>query len=157
MRRFASLAWKATLDNRVTAIEEDEQRRGEGVRERPTLTATITRIVPGAGGIDKQLTKRELIVLEHTAAGKTSAEIAGTLFISRRTAEAHRANLVKKLGLRTQTDLVMYAIRNGIHQRVIRRVSDSNRIQQSKRSGSICEAFSATFPPRRFARSGPIV
>jgi two-component system, NarL family, response regulator NreC len=36
------------------------------------------------------------------------------LFISRRTAEAHRANLLKKLGLKTQTDLVRYAIRNGI-------------------------------------------
>jgi DNA-binding CsgD family transcriptional regulator len=61
-----------------------------------------------------QLTKREVVVLELAAEGKTSAEIAQTLFISRRTAEAHRANLMKKLGLKTQTDLVLYAVRNGI-------------------------------------------
>jgi len=36
--------------------------------------------------------------------GKTSLEIASNLSISRRTAEAHRANGMKKLGLRTQTD-----------------------------------------------------
>lgn len=45
---------------------------------------------------------------------KDCAEIAQQLFISRRTAEAHRANLMKKLRLKTQTDLVLYAVRNGI-------------------------------------------
>ena len=50
----------------------------------------------GVVGIDQ---KRELLVLELAAEGKTSAEIASELFISRRTAEAHRANLMKKLGL----------------------------------------------------------
>lgn len=78
-----------------------------------TLSATLKRMLPGAG-MSAPLSRRELVVLEHAAAGKTSAEIASVLFISRRTAEAHRANLLKKLGLRTQTDLVRYAIRNGI-------------------------------------------
>ena len=42
-------------------------------------------------------------------------EIAHALFPLRgRTAEAHRANLMKKLGLKTQTDLVLYAVRNGL-------------------------------------------
>ena len=76
------------------------------------ITATLKRLVPGVRG--PQLTKRELLVLELAAEGKTSAEIASTLFISRRTAEAHRANLMKKLGLKTQTDLVLYAVRNGM-------------------------------------------
>ena len=44
----------------------------------------------------------------------TSAEIARTLFLSRRTVETHRANLMRKLGLRGQTDLVRYALRHGI-------------------------------------------
>ena len=34
--------------------------------------------------------------------------------MSRRTAEAHRAHLMKKLSLRTQTDLVLYAVRAGV-------------------------------------------
>ena len=53
-------------------------------------------------------------MLELAAEGKAIREVAEALFISRRTAEAHRANLMKKLGLKTQTDLVLYAIRNGL-------------------------------------------
>ncbi|MGZ8899672.1 MAG: response regulator [Limisphaerales bacterium] len=83
----------------------------ESLRQK-AISATLKRLVPGAQG--PQLTKRELLVLELAAEGKTSSETATTLFISRRTAEAHRANLMRKLGLKTQTDLVMYAVRNGI-------------------------------------------
>jgi DNA-binding NarL/FixJ family response regulator len=60
------------------------------------------------------LTKREHIVLELAATGLSSSEIAQRLFISRRTAEAHRANLMRKLRLKSQTDLVLYAVRSGI-------------------------------------------
>jgi DNA-binding NarL/FixJ family response regulator len=83
----------------------------ESLRQK-AVSATLKRLVPGVLG--PQLTKRELLVLELAAEGKTSAEIASALFISRRTAEAHRANLMKKLGLKTQTDLVLYAVRNGM-------------------------------------------
>lgn len=76
------------------------------------MSATLKRLVPGLQGA--YLTKRELLVLELAAEGKTSAQIAAALSISRRTAEAHRANLMKKLNLKTQTDLVLYAVRNGI-------------------------------------------
>jgi DNA-binding NarL/FixJ family response regulator len=76
------------------------------------LSATLKRMLPGTGGT--LLTRQELIVLEQAASGKTSTDIARALFISRRTAEAHRANLMKKLGLKNQTDIVLYAIRNGI-------------------------------------------
>jgi DNA-binding CsgD family transcriptional regulator len=70
-------------------------------------------MLPGAEK-RQSLTKRELVVLERAAAGETSSEIADGLFISRRTVEAHRASIMKKLGLKTQTDLVLYAIRKGI-------------------------------------------
>jgi len=83
----------------------------ESLRQK-AISATLKRLVPGVQG--PQLTKRELLVLELAAEGKTSSEIAKSLFISRRTAEAHRANLMKKLGLKTQTDLVLYAVRNGL-------------------------------------------
>jgi two-component system response regulator NreC len=60
------------------------------------------------------LTAREREVLYLVAEGHTNAEIADRLFISRRTVETHRANLMRKLDLRTQTDLISYALRRGI-------------------------------------------
>jgi DNA-binding CsgD family transcriptional regulator len=46
--------------------------------------------------------------------GHTNAEIATRLCISPRTVETHRANMMRKLGLRTHTDLIHYALRRGI-------------------------------------------
>jgi len=60
------------------------------------------------------LTGREREVLQLAAEGHSSREIAARLFISPRTAETHRANLMHKLGLHSQTDLIRYALRRGI-------------------------------------------
>jgi two-component system, NarL family, response regulator NreC len=62
------------------------------------------------------LTQRERMVVQLAAEGQTNAEIAEKLFISPRTAETHRTNLMRKLGLQTQTDLVRFAIRKGLIQ-----------------------------------------
>jgi two-component system response regulator NreC len=83
----------------------------ESLRQR-AVAATLKRLIPGAS--KTRLTEREVVVLEMAASGKTCNDVALSLGISRRTAEAHRSNLMKKLGLKTQTDLVLYAIRNGI-------------------------------------------
>jgi DNA-binding NarL/FixJ family response regulator len=80
--------------------------------QKKAFNLSLRRILPGSRG--PQLTKRENVVLELASEGRTSAEIAERLFISRRTAEAHRANIMRKLGLKTQTDLVLYAVRHGI-------------------------------------------
>lgn len=71
---------------------------------------------PGESDLDiyETLTNRERLVLQLAAEGKTSAEIAAALFVSPRTVETHRANLMRKLALRSQTDLVRFAIRRGI-------------------------------------------
>jgi DNA-binding NarL/FixJ family response regulator len=60
------------------------------------------------------LTTREREVLHLAAEGRTNAEIAAALGISPRTVETHRGNLMRKLGLRTLTDLIRYALRRGI-------------------------------------------
>lgn len=60
------------------------------------------------------LTGREREVLHLAARGHTSTEIAKRLFISQRTVEAHRANMMQKLGLHSQTDLIRYALQKGI-------------------------------------------
>jgi DNA-binding NarL/FixJ family response regulator len=62
------------------------------------------------------LTRREREVLQLAAEGLAMTEIAEKLFISPRTGETHRANLMRKLGLQTQTDLVRFAIRKGLIQ-----------------------------------------
>lgn len=60
------------------------------------------------------LTTREREVLHLAAEGLSNPEIGARLGISPRTAETHRANLMRKLGLQGQTDLIRYAIRRGI-------------------------------------------
>jgi DNA-binding NarL/FixJ family response regulator len=60
------------------------------------------------------LTAREREVLHLAAEGHTNAEIADRLSISSRTVETHRANMMRKLALRSQTDLIRYALRRGI-------------------------------------------
>ena len=60
------------------------------------------------------LTNREREVLQLAAEGHTNGEIASRLFISPRTVETHRANVMRKLGLRSQTELVRYALQRGI-------------------------------------------
>ena len=60
------------------------------------------------------LTTRERECLHLVAEGHSSSEIAGRMSISQRTVETHRTNVNRKLGLRTQADLIRYALRRGI-------------------------------------------
>jgi DNA-binding NarL/FixJ family response regulator len=64
--------------------------------------------------IYEMLTARERQVLLFAAQGATNADIGTRLSISPRTAETHRTNLMRKLGLKTQADLLRYALQNGI-------------------------------------------
>jgi len=60
------------------------------------------------------LTMREREICGHLAAGRTNAEIAETLNISRRTVETHRAAIVSKLGFRSRAELVQFAVEHGL-------------------------------------------
>ena len=60
------------------------------------------------------LTEREREVFQMASEGKTASEIAGLLSISPRTVEIHRRNLLSKLGIRNQADLIQFAIKRGI-------------------------------------------
>jgi len=61
-----------------------------------------------------RLTSREREIVQLLAEGKSSKEVASSLGISVKTAETHRANIMRKLQLHTVTDLVRYAVRNQI-------------------------------------------
>ncbi len=60
------------------------------------------------------LTAREREVLQLLAEGLTNNEISTQLFISPRTVEVHRANLMHKLDIHTQADLIRLAIKRGL-------------------------------------------
>jgi two-component system response regulator NreC len=60
------------------------------------------------------LTDREREVLHLAADGLTNVEIAARLSLSPRTVENHRANMMRKLGINNQTELVRYAIKKGV-------------------------------------------
>lgn len=60
------------------------------------------------------LSNREREVLQLSAEGQSNKEIAERLFISPRTVETHRENLMRKLNLANQTELVRFALNKGI-------------------------------------------
>lgn len=62
------------------------------------------------------LTKRETEILQLICEQQTASEIAEKLFISRRTVEGHRTNLLQKLNCRNVAGLVAYAIQNQLVQ-----------------------------------------
>lgn len=60
------------------------------------------------------LTPREREVLVLVAQGYTSAEIADRWVVSRRTVESHRSHMMHKLNLKTQSDVIRFALRRGL-------------------------------------------
>ena len=62
------------------------------------------------------VTAREREIIQLLAEGRSNKEAAATLGISVKTVEAHRANIMRKLRLRSLSELVRYAIRNNIAQ-----------------------------------------
>lgn len=74
---------------------------------------SLLRRFEGGRGL-AHLTPREKEVLALIAQGKTNKEIAALLGIRPKTAEAHRANLMAKLGIHTAVGLARYAIAKGL-------------------------------------------
>ena len=66
-----------------------------------------------SGGV---VSPREREIIQLAAEGKSNKDMANTLHISVKTVETHRARIMAKLDLHSVTDLVRYAIRNGITQ-----------------------------------------
>jgi DNA-binding NarL/FixJ family response regulator len=60
------------------------------------------------------LSPRELEVVKLIAEGLTSEEIGEQLFISKKTVDRHRENVLEKLGMRNRVELTRYAIRRGL-------------------------------------------
>ena len=86
----------------------------------PSAVATLVRDYVERGRPDDEqfdiLSPRELHVLKLIAEADTSKEIAKELFISIKTVERHRANILDKLGMTDRVELTRYAIRRGLIQ-----------------------------------------
>ena len=60
-----------------------------------------------------QLTDREVEILDQVCRGLTNPEIGDKLFISARTVEGHRKNIMEKMGVRNSAGMIIYAIKKG--------------------------------------------
>jgi two-component system, NarL family, response regulator NreC len=78
-----------------------------------SLRAYEKRVSDGPADPMHALTLREREVLQMTAEGLSGSEIAERLFISPRTVESHRANIMRKVGVRNQKELVRFALERG--------------------------------------------
>jgi DNA-binding NarL/FixJ family response regulator len=86
----------------------------------PSAVTTLVRDYVERGGQGEQrfdiLTPRELEVLKLIAEAYTSKQIAEALFISIKTVDRHRQNILDKLGMSDRVELTRYAIRRGLIQ-----------------------------------------
>jgi two-component system, NarL family, response regulator NreC len=84
----------------------------------PELGARLVNAAADAARLaeSERLSEREREVLRPLALGYTNQEVAKLLFISVRTAESHRAHIMKKLGFQTRAELVAYVLERGIHE-----------------------------------------
>ena len=62
----------------------------------------------------EQLSQRESEILLHICRGESNNEIADALFISKRTVDKHRSNILAKTGCKNTANLVVYAIKNNL-------------------------------------------
>jgi DNA-binding NarL/FixJ family response regulator len=103
--------------NLIAAVESLRQHK-------PFLTAAVTEFVlddyihrKDEGAVEHTVvTPREREIIQLLAEGRSNKETAAALGVSVKTVEAHRANIMRKLRLRSVSDLVRYAIRNRIAQ-----------------------------------------
>lgn len=91
-------------------------------RQKPFFTPAASEVmlkiaretVGRAGRGSSQLTPRERQVVRLLAEGKGNKQVAAALDVSVRTVESHRARIMRKLALRSFSDLVRYASRHKI-------------------------------------------
>ena len=102
---------KEGLDRAIRCVME-----GKSYYSEELMAIFARKYVEPAGKQDPEaeLTKRELEVLQLIAEGLTDQEIADKIFLSIRTINWHRANLISKTGSKNTVNLITYAIKNNL-------------------------------------------
>ena len=100
----------------VEVVQAVREVAGGGRYVHPALGAKLVtaEVEAAAERAADPLSEREHEVLRLLALGHTNQEIAGQLFISVRTAETHRAHIMRKLRITTRAELVRYALEQGL-------------------------------------------
>jgi DNA-binding NarL/FixJ family response regulator len=103
----------AELVRAIRAVAEGSRHLSPPLSEE-MVEAYARRAVPTGLDLYRTLTQREREVLHLAAEGLGNPAIGERLGISPRTAETHRTHVMQKLGLRSRTDLIVYAIGRGL-------------------------------------------
>jgi DNA-binding NarL/FixJ family response regulator len=119
--RYLFEALKAGASGYVLKRQADEDlldavravQRGEPFLTPDAQRALIKDVLERGEDAD-ELTPREQEVVKLIAEAHTNTQIAGVLHLSEKTVESHRANVLRKLGMRDRVELVRYAIRRGL-------------------------------------------
>lgn len=88
--------------------------RGEPFLTPAAQRTLIKDVLERGGSSEEELTPREEEIVKLVAEAHTTREIAELLHLSEKTVENHRANAMRKLGMRDRVELVRYAIRRGL-------------------------------------------
>ena len=106
------------IDKVVTAIQKVSE--GESFFSEELLVNILNNMRDNKADshdvVDNDISERELEILYQVCRGLSNQEIADKLFISKRTVDKHRANLLSKTGCRNTAALVMYEIKNKLIQ-----------------------------------------
>lgn len=102
----------AELEFAIRSVAEGHHYLAPGV-SRQVIDEYVGR-VSGATVRTPALTSRQREILQLIAEGRTSKEVASLLDLSVKTVEAHRSQIMRRLGVRDLTALVRYAVREGL-------------------------------------------
>jgi diguanylate cyclase (GGDEF)-like protein len=103
-----------TLMMRAESNLHGNRQNGNGATQPVKISVSTNGNKTGCDHRIATLTARERQVFELLAHGKCNKEVAASLNISVRTVETHRSNMMAQLGLHSASELVWYAMRNGI-------------------------------------------
>ncbi len=121
-QRYLFEALKAGASGYVLKTQADEDlleavravERGEPFLTPDAQQALIKDVLERGSTGDEDLTPREEEIVKLVAEAHTTKQIAEILHLSEKTVENHRANAMRKLGMRDRVELVRYAIRRGL-------------------------------------------
>jgi len=101
------------LDKAISTVNDNKTYLSPGIAD-TVVKDYLGKIVTDNSAASIALTKREREVLQLFAEGKTTKQIASLLFVSIKTIETHRKQIMDKLGLKSIAELTKYAIREGL-------------------------------------------
>ena len=101
------------LDKAISTVNDNQTYLSPGIAD-TVVKDYLGKIVTDNSAASIALTNREREVLQLFAEGKTTKQIASLLFVSIKTIETHRKQIMDKLGLNSIAELTKYAIREGL-------------------------------------------